>query len=190
MKNYNSFLAAFTASVLLVSCADEFDSDFKVDKPENIARYDLLNTYDNLKTYVDLSANPNFKLGAGTSASDFLKKDQVYCMTCANFDEITAGNEMKYASCVDDKGEMDFANVKKFIEAAKIAKLTIYGHTLCWHAQQNNTYLNGLIAPTVVGGTPPPRWDAIMEQNFEGDTKSNYSYNSKAEASFTAIGEG
>ena len=33
-----------------------------------------------------------------------------------NFDEIVAGNAMKYASCVDGGGNMNFNNVKQFIE--------------------------------------------------------------------------
>jgi len=41
---------------------------------------------------------------------------------------------------------MDFGTVTKFVEAAKTSGLTVYGHTLCWHSQQNNKWLNSLIA--------------------------------------------
>lgn len=57
-------------------------------------------------------------------------------MAISNFDEMTAGNAMKYASCVNDKGDMDFGTVEKFVSAAQAAGITIYGHTLAWHAQQ------------------------------------------------------
>ncbi len=40
---------------------------------------------------------------------------------------------------------MDFETVDKFVTAAQAAGITIYGHTLAWHAQQNNKYLNSLI---------------------------------------------
>ena len=40
---------------------------------------------------------------------------------------------------------MNFDNVSSFVANAKDAGLTIYGHTLAWHSQQNNKYLNGLI---------------------------------------------
>lgn len=99
-----------------------------------------------MKSYIDRSAHPDFKLGAGVSADDFLKGELVRSMVISNFDEITAGNAMKYASCVSDNGIMDFSKVSKFVEAAKAAGVTIYGHTLCWHSQQNNKYLNSLIA--------------------------------------------
>jgi len=190
MKKLNRLLTIIAGSSLLVSCADEFNSDFKVDKPESIAQYEYLNAYGNLKSYVNRTNDPNFKLGAALAVDDYLKKELVYSLTCANFDEMTAGNEMKHASCVNDKGQMDFAKVTKFVETAKAAGLTVYGHTLCWHAQQNNTYLNGLIAPTVIPGNGGPTWDVVTSADFETDDASNYEYNSNAVVSFTAAGEG
>lgn len=152
MKYYNKFLLAIATSAILASCADEFNSDLKVSMPEDMARYEYLNAYDALKTYINRTANPSFKLGSGITVSDFLKKELVYSLACANFDELTAGNAMKYSSCVANDGSMDFSQIVKFVDAAKGAGLNIYGHTLVWHAQQNNTYLNGLIAPTVIPG--------------------------------------
>ena len=131
----------------LASCADDQFVDFKTEKPESIAQYEYLNAYDALKTYIDRSVSPDFKLGIALSASDFLKGEVVRTMAISNFDEMTAGNAMKYASCVANDGTMSFSTVAKFVEEAKAAGITIYGHTLAWHAQQNNKYLNGLIAP-------------------------------------------
>lgn len=146
MKYYNKFLMVIASSAFLVSCADNFESDLTIDKPEDITRYEYLNAYDALKTYIDRNANPNFKLGAGVTVSDFIKKELVYSVMASNFDEVTAGNAMKYSSCVGDDGSMDFSQVAKFVDVARSGGLTIYGHTLAWHAQQNNKYLNGLIA--------------------------------------------
>ncbi len=129
-----------------VSCADDKLVDYKTEKPESIARYEYLNAYDALKSYITPNANPDFKLGAGISVSEFIKGDLVYAMAASNFTELTAGNAMKYASCVKNDGSMDFDQVFKFVQAAKTAGLTIYGHTLAWHSQQNNKYLNSLIA--------------------------------------------
>ena len=41
---------------------------------------------------------------------------------------------------------MDFSQVISFVSAAKEANTSVYGHTLVWHAQQNNKYLNSLLA--------------------------------------------
>ncbi|MBO7477403.1 MAG: endo-1,4-beta-xylanase [Salinivirgaceae bacterium] len=41
---------------------------------------------------------------------------------------------------------MNFTRVKQFVADAKNAGLTIYGHTLAWHSQQQPSYLMGLMA--------------------------------------------
>ena len=144
----NSINKYFGLALLFISasCADDKFVDFKTEKPESIAQYEYLNAYDALKTYIDRSTHPNFKLGTGVAANDFLKGEMVRSVAVTNFDEVVAGNAMKYASIVADDGSMDFGTVTKFVEAAKTSGLTVYGHTLCWHSQQNNKWLNSLIA--------------------------------------------
>lgn len=144
----NSINKYFGLALLFISasCADDKFVDFKTEKPESIAQYEYLNAYDALKTYIDRSTHPNFKLGVGVAANDFLKGEMVRSVAVANFDEVVAGNAMKYASIVADDGSMDFGTITKFVEAAKTSGLTVYGHTLCWHSQQNNKWLNSLIA--------------------------------------------
>lgn len=132
--------------IIAVSCVDDTKLLFDVEKPESIAGMEYLNDYDALKTYVDRGANPGFKLGAGVTASEYSKQGMMYRLINANFDEITAGNAMKYGSVVKDDGSMDFSQVIQFVGAAKTANTSIYGHTLVWHAQQNNKFLNGIIA--------------------------------------------
>ncbi|WP_373720799.1 endo-1,4-beta-xylanase, partial [Bacteroides heparinolyticus] len=129
----------------LFSCADDVIMDYKIDKPASLEQYEYLNAYEALKNYVDRASNPNFKLGLAISVNQFLEKGGVYALACSNFDELTAGNAMKYSSVVRDNGAMDFATVTNFVNLAKAANLTIYGHTLAWHSQQNNKYLNSLI---------------------------------------------
>lgn len=146
MKNSVNKYFGLALLFISASCADDKFVDFKTEKPESIAQYEYLNAYDALKTYIDRSTHPNFKLGVGVAANDFLKGEMVRSVAVANFDEVVAGNAMKYASIVADDGSMDFGTVTKFVEAAKTSGLTVYGHTLCWHSQQNNKWLNSLIA--------------------------------------------
>lgn len=153
MKSISIYILLANLVFALASCADNNILDYSVDKPVNMAQYEYLNNYDALKTYVDRNTHPNFKLGSGITVSDFLKKELVYSLACANYDELTAGNAMKYSSVVKDNGTMDFSQVAKFVDAAKAAGLTIYGHTLCWHSQQNNKYLNGIIADKALSGS-------------------------------------
>ncbi len=145
MNRKNNMVWGTLVAALLASCVDTEIADVTVAKPESIAQYEYLNDYAPLKSYIDRAANPDFKLGLALAANEFCEGGLVFRLAEANFDEVTAGNAMKYASCVNDKGEMNFETVDKFVTAAQAAGITIYGHTLAWHAQQNNKYLNSLI---------------------------------------------
>ena len=149
-KNKLKMSLGLLAVLALSSCADDKFSEYRTDMTKDLKEYQYLNNYEPLKKYVeDMKSagkcNPDFKLGIALSASDFAEQGVVYCLAGSNFEEMTAGNAMKYASCVDNKGVMDFGNVTNFVSNAKEAGLTIYGHTLAWHSQQNNKYLNSLI---------------------------------------------
>lgn len=154
MKYYNKLLLGAISLGILTACADEslLQPGESVQKPEEMVQLEYLNQYDVLKNYVNRGENPNFKLGVAIAASDFLKKELVYGLAVSNFDEMTAGNAMKYASIVKDDGSADFSQVTSFVQTAKEAGMTVYGHTLCWHSQQNKTYLEKLIAPTIIPG--------------------------------------
>ncbi|WP_018667362.1 endo-1,4-beta-xylanase [Bacteroides gallinarum] len=175
MKNSISKYIGLVLLFVLASCADDKFVEFKTDKPESIAQYEYLNAYDALKTYIDRSTHPNFKLGAGITASEFLKGEMVRSMAIANFDEMVAGNAMKYASCVADDGTLDFSTVTKFVDAAKTAGLTVYGHTLCWHSQQNNKYLNSLIADEEIEVDPDAK-EEVEDAFVDYSTLTNYTY--------------
>ena len=169
MKYYRIlFLAA--ALTGLSSCAVDPLKEYEVEKPQSIAQYEYLNEYDVLKNYVDRSASPDFKLGAALAASDFTAHGQVYALAVSNFDEMTAGNDMKYASIVANDGSMSFDNVRNFINAADEAGMTVYGHTLAWHAQQNNKYLNGIIADKELDIDPNMKLEVeVTNHNYPTD---------------------
>ena len=118
---------------------------FEKGKPNN-DNYRYLDTYQGLKNYIDYEKYPNFKLGAGTTVDDYLKKTTVYKLTNANFTETVAGNAMKMASCVDANGNMNFTKVKNYVKAATEAGINVYGHTLAWHSQQPKGWLLKLLA--------------------------------------------
>ncbi len=137
-------LVSALGAMLLASCADHFDQNFETVRPGKEAQYGYLEQYDALKEYI--KDRQNFHLGIGTTVDEYNKKELVYALTNSNFNETVAGNAMKMASCVADDGSMDFEKVKEYVKNATDAGLSVYGHTLAWHAQQPNKYLNRLIA--------------------------------------------
>lgn len=165
LKNINLGLGLM-ALLALSSCADDKFSEYRTDMTKNLKEYQYLNNYEPLKKYVeDMKAagkcNPDFKLGIALEAAEFNKQALVYCLAGSNFNEMTAGNAMKMASCVKDDGSTDFSLVKEFVKNAQDAGLTIYGHTLAWHAQQPNKYLKNLIKDKEL--PPDPNGNKYLE---------------------------
>lgn len=151
MKQYINMAWAMALLPAMAGCADYIDTNnYVVDKPASTAQYEYLKEYQPLKTYVDRAAHPGFLLGSGVNAEDYLKGTGVFLLTNSNFDQVTAGNAMKYASVVADDGTMNFGTVRDFVGAATNAGLEVYGHTLCWHEQQNVKWLNSLIADKTI----------------------------------------
>lgn len=174
MKTNHKIWLTLLAGASLAGCADQDIDNYFVEKPASIAQYEYLNAYGNLKDYLSQRAgiNPDFKLGVGVSAPDYNKFGQVYRITNANFHQITAGNAMKYASIVKDNGDMDFSTVTAFVDAASKAGVEVYGHTLCWHEQQNVKWLNSLIADKELDVDPNEKneiEDAV--KSFKNDAK-------------------
>lgn len=129
-------------AMFMASCADEFDQTYQVGRPDMTAEYAYLEAYEPLKEYVD---NSDFHLGLAVAAPDYNKQELVYSLANSNFTEIVAGNAMKMASVVNDKGEMNFATVSEFVNNATDAGMSVYGHTLAWHSQQPVKWLNSLL---------------------------------------------
>ena len=146
MKVNKYIISALVCPFVLGSCADWDDWKYDVEKPQTIAQYEYLNDYAPLKEYLDRDAHPGFKVSAALAVDEFNQQGSLFRLAAHNFDEIVAGNAMKMASCVNDQGEMDFSKVSSFVRAAEDAGLTVYGHTLAWHAQQPRKWLEKLIA--------------------------------------------
>ncbi len=175
MKRYYELIPVVGLALSLGACADHFDTNsYSVEKPASLAEYEYLNDYKPLKEYIDRNAHPGFLLGTGVTASEYIKGEGVYILTNTNFDQITAGNAMKYASVVADNGAMNFGTVSDFVNAAEAAGIQVYGHTLCWHEQQNVKWLNSLIADKKIEIDPNEKKEVV---DYEIDYSKETSYN-------------
>lgn len=193
-------LVSALGAMLLASCADHFDQNFETVRPEKEAQYGYLEQYDALKEYI--KDHPNFHLGIGTTVDEYNKQELVYALTNSNFNETVAGNAMKMSSCVADDGSMDFDKVTTYVKNATDAGLSVYGHTLAWHSQQPNKYLNGLIADkelppssnvtrclVIKNAKAGGHWDAQLyfPAHLSQGKKYVFTMNAKASAPFDLI---
>ena len=172
MKVNKYIISALVCPFVLGSCADWDDWKYDVEKPQTIAQYEYLNDYAPLKEYLDRDAHPGFKVSAALAVDEFNQQGPLFRLAAHNFDEIVAGNAMKMASCVNDQGVMDFSKVSSFVRAAEDAGLTVYGHTLAWHAQQPKKWLEKLLADKELDIDPNEKVEQeVKTQSFEGLSK-------------------
>ena len=171
------YIIVALGAMLMVSCADEFDRNFKVERPDKIEKYAYLTDYKALKEYV---SDPNFHLGVGTDAADYANQGVTYVVTNVNFNETVAGNAMKMGSCVDENGNMNFGTVEEYVKTATDAGMNVYGHTLAWHAQQPTAWLKTLISDKESEVNPEDmEYEEVIEEQLanpdcEGTDATNY----------------
>lgn len=132
------------SSLALITMLSATAQNYKKGDPSK-PEHAYLNDYAPLKKYIDREKYPNFKLGCGTTVSDYLNNSTFKGLINDNFNETVAGNAMKMASCVNNSGTMNFSTVTNYVNTATNAGLVVYGHTLAWHSQQANGWLRGLI---------------------------------------------
>lgn len=174
------------------ACVDHEVENIKVNKPESIVLQEEIDSYAALKSYIDRDKNPNFKLGAGASLSDYMAKGVFYRLINRNFDEITLGYEMKHGAVVQEDGSLSLGNVEGLLAEAAAAGITVYGHTLAWHANQNAAYLNSTLAPTVIPGTGGSAFDpsVITNTDFESGIDGWGGWGNGSTNAISAEGEG
>lgn len=172
MKVNKYIITALVCPFVLGSCADWDDWKYDVEKPQTIAQYEYLNDYAPLKENLDRSAHPGFKVSGAIGVDEFNQQGPLFRLAAHNFDEVVAGNAMKMASCVNDQGAMDFSKVSSFVTAAEDAGLSVYGHTLAWHAQQPKKWLEKLLADKELDIDPNEKVEQeVKTQSFEGLSK-------------------
>lgn len=178
MKYINKILPAIALScILFASCDDNLmewgkdpshgditSSELPLELAEKISRYEPL------KTYTD------FKLGAGIGLDEYMNDAAYRTLVNENFDEVTVGYAMKHAPMVSATGVINFTKVDAFMAKTKEAGLSVFGHTLVWHSNQNASYLNSLIAPTIIPGSSGPNTinlAGLKDGTFNGWGKYN-----------------
>jgi endo-1,4-beta-xylanase len=154
MKYYKILPAIALSCILLSSCDDNLMEWGKDPDHGDITSAELplelaekISRYEPLKTYTD------FKLGVGIDNELYMNDATYRTIVNENFDEVTIGYAMKHGAMVSANGDINFAKVDAFIAKTKEAGLSTYGHTLAWHSNQNASYLNSLIAPTIIPGS-------------------------------------
>lgn len=145
---------ALLAIMLLTSCEDQIMKWYKDPTHGEITSAELpLALAEKISRYKELNTYTNFVLGIGIDLTMYMENETYRNIINANFDQITIGYDMKHGAMVSSTGVINYTKVDALIAKLAEAGITVYGHTLVWHSNQNASYLNGLIAPTVIPGS-------------------------------------
>ncbi len=134
-----------------------------------LALQEKISRYDVLKSYTDMI------LGIGIDLDLYMENETYRNIVNQNFDEITVGYHMKHGAMVNSNGQLNFTKVDGLIDKLKEANLSVFGHTLVWHQNQNASYLNSLIAPQIIPSPGESQLDvsALLDGSFTGWSRNN-----------------
>jgi len=173
MNRFHTIAVSFLAWAVVTSCNKYQGLGFDADKPESVAAQEDINAYPALKSYINRVAHPGFKFGVALGLDEYLNKGVMYRLANRNFDEIVLGYEMKHGAVVQADGSLDLTKVNSLFTTVGESGMQVYGHTLLWHANQNATYLKGLLSPLLVTSpayTNDLNLGGLKDKSFNGWT--------------------
>jgi len=155
MNKYKFLLPAVAAATLLAGC-DDTKMEWGTPEGHNavttaeipLAVKEVLANYDDIKTYA-AQYTPNMLVGLGLGAAQYVAAadDEPYqVLPNSNFQMFTTGNAMKMDAIVGASGTLNFTSLDAFLDRMP-SDMKLYGHNFIWHTQQQQSYLQSLIAP-------------------------------------------
>jgi len=183
---YKKILPAIALSCILFSSCDDQIMEWAKDPDHgDITSAELpLELAEKIGRYEPLKKYTDFKLGAGIGLDEYMNNETYRNLVNENFDEVTVGYAMKHAPMVSANGSINFTKVDAFIAKTKEAGLSVFGHTLVWHSNQNAGYLNSIIAPTIIPGSSGP--NTLNIAGLKDGTFSSWARNNPG-AGITAV---
>ena len=151
-------------ALTMASCANGYEGDFKMDKPESVEHAEHLASLATLKSAVDRTANPNFKLGLAVSSADYASQGLTYSVALTNFDFVTDANALAYSNILNEDGDIVLSSVTDMFipNGPKVAG----GAMLAYNALPKS-HLEDVISPTFIKGDLAIGTFAF--EDFDGD---------------------
>lgn len=116
-----------------------------------------------------LKGSAGFLLGFGIDGASMTNGSPYAGIVKHEANAVTFGYEMKHGAIVQNDGSLNFTNADALYNICAAAGLQVYGHNLCWHTNQNATYLNSLTVGTSVSTA-----NLIQNGSFESGISTNW----------------
>lgn len=166
------------AGFMAVSCADDYKATIPVpDKPYDVAMDQRLSAYSVLTDYV---SDPEFRLGVNVDPADYTKHGLTYSIVHTNFNQIETASQFLPSMLINEEGDYDFSGLSSIAEAAGKDGVSLFGPALCSLTNIPDSYLKGLIAPTIIPYEP---WsEQVKVADFENEAAGTKYPSSKKNA--------
>ena len=146
MRKLNKKYIVLIASIAtLFSCAEldyEVESGIRIEKPVSVIVDEKVSSYDVLKSYAG-----DLVLGANASLNDMDGTSPMTTLLVSNFSQVTPKTELQSNVIISDDGLYDFSSIDNYLSNAEERGLSVFGDAIVSNLNQNDTYLNSLIAP-------------------------------------------
>lgn len=155
-------------ALAMASCADGYEGNFKMDKPEDVEHAEHLAALATLNSAFDRTTNPNFKLGLAVSSADYASKGLTYSIAKTNFDMVTDAGALAYSTIFNEDGDFVLIPVTDmFIEDSPSVGA---GAMLAYNALPKS-HLEEVISPTFIKGDLAI--GTFLAVDFEDDAQGN-----------------
>jgi len=163
---------------MAVSCAEDYEATIPTPaKPYEVEMDQRLSAYSVLTDYV---ANPDFHLGVNVDPAEYAKHGLTYSIIRSNFNQIETASQFLPSELIGEEGEYDLSALSTVVEAAAKDGVALFGPALCSRTNIPESYLNELIAPTVIPYEP---WSEVLKvADFEDQTTGTKFPSSKKNA--------
>ena len=128
-------LFMLVAGALAVSCAEyNVTDDFIAEPDPNFV--EPYKDYAPVKSYIDRNQYPNLSLGATLKVSEFNKQELAHAAAITNFDDVAFGTSLMSGTIINDKGVMNFLDMKDLLDHMQEIGGQVFGSPLFANANQ------------------------------------------------------
>ena len=156
-KNSIIYLAA---SLLMVGCAEERESDFMVEKPVSAVMHDFLSAFPSLK---ESAADKNTNIAIALPASDFTGKGTKYSLAINNFTAIVPTGDFSMVNRMENDGKVNATELFTLGETASANNMEVFGPAILTYNGQRGAQMRELMADIFLEGEPCRDKDNVMD---------------------------
>lgn len=157
-------IPAAAACLLLAACAEDYQGNFKMEKPESVILDEEIASYSVLPEY---ASNAGITLGVAVDPDELASRGLVYSIVKTNFNEVESASAITPLAFKTEDNSYDFATLSTLVETAEKEGFKVFGPALCSNVNIPATYLKSVIADEVI--PYQPWFEEILITDFEND---------------------